>query len=73
MLFLICSYAPWCPACRHVTAAWSSLALKAESLQIQVGDVDISKESGEVFFFTTTPVFILEFKVNFPLAEERKK
>ena len=42
------SYAPWCPACQNIAPTWSTLALKAEELEISVGEVDTSKELGKV-------------------------
>ena len=45
---LIISFAPWCPACQRVASVWTSLALKAEKLGINVAEVDTSKETGNV-------------------------
>ncbi|XP_022795850.1 thioredoxin-related transmembrane protein 1-like [Stylophora pistillata] len=37
-------FAPWCPACQQVGPVWSKLALKADELGINVGEVDTTKE-----------------------------
>ena len=42
------SFAPWCPACQHVAPVWRKLALKADALGFNVGEVDTTKEPGNV-------------------------
>lgn len=37
-------FAPWCPACQQVGPVWFKLALKADELGINVGEVDTTKE-----------------------------
>ena len=49
-VFFSSSFAPWCPACQQVGPVWSTLALKAEKLGINVGEVDTNKEPGKSLF-----------------------
>ena len=48
LVFLYNSFAPWCPACQQVGPVWSKLALKADELGINVGEVDTTIEPGKV-------------------------
>ncbi|XP_042702737.1 thioredoxin-related transmembrane protein 4 isoform X2 [Chrysemys picta bellii] len=50
-------YAPWCPACQQIEAAWENFAKGSEHLDITVGKVDVTQEPGLSgrFFVTTLP------------------
>ncbi|XP_039387515.1 thioredoxin-related transmembrane protein 4 isoform X2 [Mauremys reevesii] len=50
-------YAPWCPACQQIEAAWENFAKESEHLDITVGKVDVTQEPGLSgrFFVTTLP------------------
>ncbi|KAM9155118.1 thioredoxin-related transmembrane protein 4 isoform 2-T2 [Pangshura tecta] len=50
-------YAPWCPACQQIEAAWENFAKESEHLDIAVGKVDVTQEPGLSgrFFVTTLP------------------
>lgn len=53
-------FAPWCPACQHVAPVWSKLALKADSLGINVAEVDTTKEpalSGRFMIFSLPTIY----------------
>ncbi|KAL9958405.1 hypothetical protein ACROYT_G035412 [Oculina patagonica] len=53
-------FAPWCPACQQVGPVWSTLALKAEKLGINVGEVDTTKEpvlSGRFMVFSLPTIY----------------
>ncbi|XP_068752185.1 thioredoxin-related transmembrane protein 1-like [Montipora capricornis] len=53
-------FAPWCPACQRVASVWTSLALKAEKLGINVAEVDTSKEtalSGRFMIFSLPTIY----------------
>ena len=44
--FLICSYAPWCPACKSLAPIWEALAFRKKDLKINVGKVDVTDAPG---------------------------
>ncbi|XP_053877870.1 thioredoxin-related transmembrane protein 4 isoform X2 [Malaclemys terrapin pileata] len=50
-------YAPWCPACQQIEAAWENFAKGSEHLDITIGKVDVTQEPGLSgrFFVTTLP------------------
>ncbi|CAM2110890.1 unnamed protein product [Caretta caretta] len=50
-------YAPWCPACQQIEAAWENFAKESEHLDTTVGKVDVTQEPGLSgrFFVTTLP------------------
>ncbi|XP_050808172.1 thioredoxin-related transmembrane protein 4 isoform X2 [Gopherus flavomarginatus] len=50
-------YAPWCPACQQIEAAWENFAKESDHLDITVGKVDVTQEPGLSgrFFVTTLP------------------
>ncbi|XP_067421423.1 thioredoxin-related transmembrane protein 4 isoform X2 [Emydura macquarii macquarii] len=50
-------YAPWCPACQQIEAAWENFAKESELLDTTVGKVDVTQEPGLSgrFFVTTLP------------------
>ncbi|XP_034619996.1 thioredoxin-related transmembrane protein 4 isoform X2 [Trachemys scripta elegans] len=50
-------YAPWCPSCQQIEAAWENFAKGSEHLDITVGKVDVTQEPGLSgrFFVTTLP------------------
>ncbi|XP_074845447.1 thioredoxin-related transmembrane protein 4 isoform X2 [Carettochelys insculpta] len=50
-------YAPWCPACQQIEAAWENFAKQSEHLDTTVGKVDVTQEPGLSgrFFVTTLP------------------
>ncbi|XP_012866373.1 PREDICTED: thioredoxin-related transmembrane protein 4 [Dipodomys ordii] len=52
-------YAPWCPSCQQTDSEWETFARNGESLQINVGKVDVIQEPGLSgrFFVTTLPAF----------------
>lgn len=53
-------FAPWCPACKQVGPVWNTLALKAEGLGINVGEVDTTKEpvlSGRFMVFSLPTIY----------------
>lgn len=44
ILFL--SYAPWCPACQNLQPEWESFAEWGEDLEVNVGKVDVTEQTG---------------------------
>lgn len=53
-------FAPWCPACQHVAPVWRKLALKADALGFNVGEVDTTKEpalSGRFMIFSLPTIY----------------
>lgn len=58
--WMIKFFAPWCPACQHVAPVWSNLALEADTLGINVAEVDTTKEpvlSGRFMIFSLPTIF----------------
>ncbi|XP_040203786.1 thioredoxin-related transmembrane protein 4, partial [Rana temporaria] len=56
-IFVICSYAPWCPACQQIEADWENFAKRSSGLNVKVAKVDVTQQPGVSgrFFVTKLP------------------
>uniref|UniRef100_A0A8C0GD29 Thioredoxin domain-containing protein n=1 Tax=Chelonoidis abingdonii TaxID=106734 RepID=A0A8C0GD29_CHEAB len=52
-------YAPWCPACQQIEAAWENFAKESEHLDITVGKVDVTQEPGMLGIIVITMCLLL--------------
>ena len=53
LCLVLCSYAPWCPACKAMSPAWKNVArwCRKESMlerDVRVADVDVTKNPGKL-------------------------
>uniref|UniRef100_A0A8C4Y4V3 Thioredoxin domain-containing protein n=1 Tax=Gopherus evgoodei TaxID=1825980 RepID=A0A8C4Y4V3_9SAUR len=52
-------YAPWCPACQQIEAAWENFAKESDHLDITVGKVDVTQEPGTQGIIVITVCLLL--------------
>ncbi|XP_028392944.1 thioredoxin-related transmembrane protein 1-like [Dendronephthya gigantea] len=73
--WMIKFYAPWCPACRNLEPTWEKFALEAESLNVRVGEVDVTRStalSGR-FGIVSLPTIYHAMNGKFRLYQEKRK
>ena len=58
-IYLNSSYAPWCPACKNLRPTWENFAVEAETLNVRVAEVDVTKSTGCVYSIMKRLLFIM--------------
>ncbi|CAB4015431.1 thioredoxin-related transmembrane 1-like [Paramuricea clavata] len=73
--WMIKFYAPWCPACKNLRPTWDKFAVQAETLNVQVAEVDVTKStalSGR-FGIVSLPTIYHAMHGEFRLYKEKRK